>query len=192
MLPLLFGLQLLAVPARAAEDERFTALHGSICRAMKEGVTVLQPPIVTTAGIGNADRYTTMNVECPIPMTSRKQATFLSAKHSRDAAGAFVGKCQTDTWDAPWVEVYDRHPSRDVSCTLFVMGSGNAVVSSFTAATFAWNKPEATKIFFSVNSRYMIPANNRLYVQCAVPPSGTGDNSYIARFGFATCEGDPP
>jgi hypothetical protein len=193
LLPLLLGAQLLiALPARAAEDERFTALHGTICRPIPEFGVTLTPPLITTAGIGNTDPTGTMKVECPIPMVSRTKNTFLSAKHSRDASGNFVGKCQTDTTDTPWVEVYDRSGSSDVSCTLFVLGDGNAVVSSFTETTFHANSGPAVKIFFPVNSRLMMSERNRLYVQCTVPPRGTGDFSYVARFGIATCEGDPP
>jgi hypothetical protein len=192
LLPLLFGAQLLvALPARAAEDERFTSLHGSICRVIPPPLgTTLSPPIVITAGIGNTDRNATMTVECPIPITSRTRNTFLSAKHSRDAGGNMVGKCQTNTVDAPWVEVYDRSSTADVECALFVLGSGNTFVSRFDATTAHANSGPAIKMIFPVDSRLTLTQSNRLYVQCTIPPAA-GDTSYVARFGFATCEGEP-
>jgi hypothetical protein len=192
LLALAFGAQLfLAVPAGAAEDERFTSLHGSICRPTDKMGTAFKFPFITTAGIANNDPNT-MTVNCPIPMTSRQKNTFLSAIHS--TGGSFTDKCNHYYADGrPWVEVYDRNPSVDVSCTLYVLGDGNAVQSSYTTGTINVSQGPAIRLFFPVNNYLMLADKNRLQVRCDVPGKpASGDWSYVARLGITTCEGDPP
>jgi hypothetical protein len=189
---LIFGAQLLlALPARAAEDERFTSLHGSICRPDVRVPSPYKFPLITTAGIANNDP-SAMVVNCPIPMTRRQKNTFLSAIHN--TGGSFTDKC--DHYDAnrrPWVEVYDRNPSADVSCTLFVLGNGGYTQASFSVATTNVSQGPAIKLFFPINNYFMLTDTNRLMVRCSLPEKPTnGDWSYVARLGISTCEGDPP
>jgi hypothetical protein len=192
-LPVLLGAQLMAAgPAGAVEDERFTAVHGTACRVLRREGVLTKFPLMITAGVGNVDPAM-LPLECPIPMTSGARSTFLSAKHNVvNSNGTFGDKCNHfDSNSRPWVEVYDRHASADVSCTLLVLGFGNAVQSSFTVASTNMNQGPAVKLFFPMTTFLALTEQNRLYVQCQVPAK-SNDFSFVARFGIPTCEGDPP
>lgn len=172
-------------PSHAQEEERFTSLHGTICR-----VTNSVTPFLNTAGIGNPSATSTLNLDCPVPMTGRHNYLYLAARHTRvDTSGNYLGTCthNTDTSRAPWVEVYDRNANADVFCNLHMLGDGNAVVSSWGVRSTGSQGPVQRLRFPMTVWRY-IPDTARLYVQCSVPAK-TSDFSYVARFGFPTCEG---
>jgi hypothetical protein len=183
---LLLSLAMLSVaaPARALEDQRFTAVHGTICHVTNDVV-----PFLSTAGIGNPSTSSNLNLDCPIPLTGRSQFTYLAATHtSVDTHGNFLGSCgHTDTVRVPWVEVYDRNPNTDVVCNLLVLGDGNSIQSTFTVHSTG-SQGLVQKLKFPMQAFLRLASTNRLFVQCQVPPKAS-DFSYIARFGFPTCEG---
>jgi hypothetical protein len=192
LLPALLGAQfMIAGPARAVEDERITTVHGTACRLSKNPRVAVKFPRMITAGIGNTDPNT-QTVDCPIPLTSASRSTFLSAKHNMVSNGTFGDKCNHfDSNSRPWVEVYDRNPTADVSCTLFILIGGNAVQTSFTVASTGINQGPAVKLFFPMTNFMAMTDPSHVYVQCQIPPPAA-DVSYVARLGFPTCEGDPP
>jgi hypothetical protein len=191
LLALVCGAQLFfALPAGAAEDERFTTFHGTICRTTKQPGMPFTWPLLFTAGLGNTDP-SAMTFDCPVPVVSRQKNTFLSAMHATSAP--FTDKCDRYSADRrPWVEVYDRSATADVSCTLYVLGDGNAVQSQYTVTSTSQNQGPSIRLLFPVNNYLMLPENSRLHVRCTVPGKSPSDWSWIARFGFNTCEGDPP
>jgi hypothetical protein len=173
-----------ARPARAVEDERFTAIHGTTCR-VTNGVT----PLISTAGIGNPNTTTTMNLDCALPVTARTKFAFLTAVHTVVGTdGNPLGTCDhTDTTRRPWVEVYDRNANADVSCRLLVLGDANTIISAFTVQS-SGAQGAVQKLFFPMSSFQSI-TGNRLYMQCSVPPK-TNDFSFVARVGMPTCDSD--
>jgi hypothetical protein len=99
--------------------------------------------------------------------------------------GASAGGCNIDTSQRPWVDVYDRHSTQNVSCTLFHLDGSSVVIASFTASS-SGSGNAAQRLFFAAEGEIVHPGD-RLVATCSVPPI-TSDMSYVSNFGVPACE----
>jgi hypothetical protein len=162
--------------AASPNEQRMTTVHASVCKTDSPDLVVLK------AGVGNDSTSTAMVLACPMAVSMRSSSSVL-------AGDGNVSCSLFDPNRRPWVNVYDRNTTADVSCTLFRMSAGNVVQASFTVTstgfssgiqTLVWNLPLGETI-----------TGQQLFVSCTVPPkqAATG-TSFIAGFGLQICESD--
>jgi hypothetical protein len=163
--------------APRATLDRFTSVHGTICQPLNRSQSIS----VNASGVFNPSTTTSAQLFCAIPMSTR-------LKFSR-LAGDSASDCHLlSTAKRPWVEVYDRSAAADVQCSLLVMARNNVLEGFFTVRSQGQQFAHQ-KLTFPVPLTDI--ANKLLFVNCILPPK-EGDVSFVARFGFPTCENDIP
>jgi hypothetical protein len=156
---------------------RFTTVHGTICQPLDSSQSIS----ANAAGVFNTSTTTTAQLFCAIPMSTRMKISRLAADPDAD--------CHLlSTPQRPWVEVYDRSAAADVQCSLFVMDAFNTLSGLFTVRSQGQQFAHQ-KLTFPVPLTDI--TNKILFVSCFLPPK-EADVSFVARFGFPTCENDIP
>ena len=100
--------------------------------------------------------------------SSTTSALGLMCPFVKDSAGVTSGS----------VTVYDRHPSQDISCTIFSElnnASGNFFTSAAVTSSGFGSAPQV--LGFGA-----LPNNEYYYATCTLPPSSAGNVSHLASF----------
>jgi hypothetical protein len=165
---------LMSAPALASRMET-AFIHASICQMQDTGG--MSHALYTTAGVANDQKISNLRLVCPLPFGSFTATNI-------PGLGQSGSQCNGDAAARPWVDVYDRNSTKDVSCTLFISNDGGG--SSGFTVTSSGSAGPVQRLFFNVVN-LNLPVNARLSVICDVPVTDT-DFSYVADFGIPICE----
>jgi hypothetical protein len=167
-----------ATPAHAGWLETAKA-HGTVCVNRNIGGEEI---LFNTNGLANSSDTFDLQVFCPV-------ATNLPTTNSQTTTlGASGPNCTSDPSKRPWIEVYDRNPTKDFSCTLFVMILGGAAQASFTVTSSSSGAAVQRLVF---NADTLAMATGRyLVVRCDVPQKAS-DFSFVADIGVPLCQVTP-
>jgi hypothetical protein len=148
----LLSLLLLPAPAWAVTRLSEIRVHGTSC-TLQAGS--LGNPQRDFTGLLNNDFGTSnsMVILCPIPRTTYLNATIR-------------GTCNGSSTPAPYVDLIDGNPSRDIGCNLIVFDANNNFVRQVFASSSGTSA--AKRVTFNVAAT-TLGSGFRLAVECVIP-----------------------
>jgi hypothetical protein len=171
--PMVVAAILFAATSAQASRNETAAVHGTICQQDSNS----GHPFYVLGGVSN-DQASALQVGCPIPISTMSSSNAVSI-------GASGQGCSADAASNPWVDVFDRHRTQDVSCTLLLLDETGSVLSSFNVQTSGFASG-VTRLFFNTGKLTVLPGHH-LVGQCIIP-GPDADLSYVADFGVPMCE----
>jgi hypothetical protein len=166
----------LLAAAPAAAGPRQNNFSGATCLKSAGNAT----PRYSELGVTNQTNNEWLHLACPIPMSVGGKFFLPSAAKLAEAGST----CSSGTGGGS-VTFIDQHSTLNASCTLYVLGSGNAVLASFTVSS-SGARPDKQNIAFGMP--VMDFTKKTLFAVCVVPPPEAGFRSSVLNFIVGSCD----
>jgi hypothetical protein len=154
-----------------AASHVFNVISGAICQGPSGSVQQDKWGIKNNSG-------TAAVVACALPMPNSSAGTaYLS--------GTTATNCGYSNLFKPYVTVYDRHSSQNVSCTLFALGFDGNTHASWSVASSS-SQGSAQTLWFPFTDRWVV-SNYTWYLECSIPPPENGAVSHVTSVNMSFC-----
>jgi hypothetical protein len=166
----------LLTAAPAAAGTRQNNFSGATCLKSAGNAT----PRYSQLGVTNQTSNEWLHLACPFPMSVGGKFFLPSAAKLADSGS----NCSSGSGGGS-VTFIDLSTTQNVSCTLYVLGSGNAVLASFTVSSSGASSNPQSRTFGIPSMDF---TKKTLFAQCVVPPPDAGQRSSVLNFIVTSCD----